>query len=80
MESPDTIYLGHLYVTRSSQNRGIGTAILRELKDKAPREGKTLTLDVMKNNRSRALYERLGFRVIEQTNHKLKMQWQDAAP
>jgi ribosomal protein S18 acetylase RimI-like enzyme len=78
VESADTIYLGQLYVTPSSQNRGIGTTILRELTDKARREGKTLTLDVMKNNRSRALYERLGFRVIGQSEHKLKMQWQDA--
>ncbi len=77
VESPDTIYLGQLYVTPSSQNRGIGTAILRELTDKARREGKTLTLDVMKNNRSRALYERLGFRVIGEAEHKLKMQYME---
>jgi ribosomal protein S18 acetylase RimI-like enzyme len=77
VETPNTIYLGQLYVTPSSQNRGIGTAILRELTDKARREGKTLTLDVMKNNRSRALYERLGFRGIGQSEYKLKMQWQD---
>jgi ribosomal protein S18 acetylase RimI-like enzyme len=43
------------------------------------REGKCLTLDVMKNNRSRLLYERLGFRVIGQSENKLKMQWQEAA-
>jgi ribosomal protein S18 acetylase RimI-like enzyme len=79
VELASTIYLGQLYVTPSSQNRGIGTAILRELTDKARREGKTLTLDVMKNNRSRALYERLGFQVIGQSEHKLKMQWHDAA-
>jgi ribosomal protein S18 acetylase RimI-like enzyme len=77
VETPNTIYLGQLYVTPSSQNRGIGTAILRELTDRARREGKTLTLDVMKNNRSRALYERLGFRGIGQSEYKLKMQWQD---
>jgi ribosomal protein S18 acetylase RimI-like enzyme len=79
VELPDTIYLGQLYVTPSSQNRGIGTAILRGLTDKARREGKILTLDVMKNNRSRALYERLGFQVIGQSEHKLKMQWHGAA-
>jgi ribosomal protein S18 acetylase RimI-like enzyme len=51
------------------EGQGIGTATLRKLKDKARRKDKTLTLNVMKNNRSRALYERLGFRVIGQTNH-----------
>ncbi len=79
VELPDTIYLGQLYVTPSLQNRGIGTAILRGLTAKAQREGKILTLEVMKNNRSRALYERLGFQVIGQSEHKLKMQWHDAA-
>jgi ribosomal protein S18 acetylase RimI-like enzyme len=79
VESPDAIYLGHLYLATLSQNGGIGTAILRELAEKASREDKSLTLDVMKNNRSRSLYERLGFRVIGQSEHKLKMQWQDSA-
>jgi ribosomal protein S18 acetylase RimI-like enzyme len=79
IESPDSIYLGQLYLTPSSQNRGIGTAILRGLIDVAQREGKCLTLDVTKNNRSRLLYERLGFRVVGQSEYKVKMQWQEAA-
>lgn len=79
IESPSTLYLGQLYLAPSSQNCGIGTAILRELIDKALASGKSLTLDVMKNNRSRVLYERLGFQVIAQSEHKLKMRWQDSA-
>ena len=80
IETPDTLYLGQLYVAPSLQNRGIGTAILRELTDKARRGGKSLALEVMKNNRSRLLYERLGFHVIGQSEHKLKMQWQEISP
>jgi ribosomal protein S18 acetylase RimI-like enzyme len=80
IESPDNLYLGQLYVAPSLQNRGIGTAILRELTDKARRGNKTLTLDVMKNNRSRLLYERLGFYVIGQSEYKLNMQWQQTSP
>ena len=80
IETPDTLYLGQLYVAPSLQNRGIGTAILRELTDKARRGRKSLTLDVMKNNRSRLLYERLGFHVIGQSEYKLKMQWQEILP
>ena len=79
IESPDTFYLGQLYIAPSFQNRGIGTAILRELTDKARRGSKTLTLDVMKNNRARLLYERLGFRVIGQSEYKLQMQWEEPA-
>jgi GNAT superfamily N-acetyltransferase len=54
IESRDTLYLGQLYVAPSSQNRGIGTAILHELTDRARQGGKTLTLDVMKRTIGRA--------------------------
>jgi len=37
-------------------------------------------LDVMKNNRSRLLYERLGFHIIGQSEYKLNMQWQQTSP
>jgi len=79
IESPDTLYLAQLYVASSLQNRGIGTAILRELTDKVRERRKTLTLEVMKNNRSRLLYERLGFQLIGQSEYKLKMQWKETA-
>jgi ribosomal protein S18 acetylase RimI-like enzyme len=79
IESPDTLHLAQLYVVPPLQNRGIGTAILCELTDKARERSKTLTLDVMKNNRSRLLYERVGFQVIGQSEHKLKLQWKEIA-
>jgi ribosomal protein S18 acetylase RimI-like enzyme len=79
IESPDSIYLGQLYLARSLQNRGIGTAILRQLWDTARHAGKALTLDVMKNNRARLLYERVGFRVTGESEYKLKMRWQENA-
>jgi ribosomal protein S18 acetylase RimI-like enzyme len=79
IDSPDALYLGQIYVAPPSQNCGIGTAILRELIDKARKGSKTITLDVMKNNRSRLLYERLGFQVIGQSDCKLKMQWKETA-
>ena len=74
-ESSDAIYLGQLYLAPELQNRGIGTAIVTELRDKARQAGKALTLDVMKNNRARFFYERLGFQVIGQSEYKLKMRW-----
>jgi ribosomal protein S18 acetylase RimI-like enzyme len=75
-ETPDEIYLGQLYVTPSMQSRGIGSAIIRQLCDRAHREGKALTLDVMKNNRARLFYERLGFRTIGTSQYKQKMRWE----
>jgi ribosomal protein S18 acetylase RimI-like enzyme len=78
-ESPDSIYLGQLYLTPALQNRGIGTAIMKELKDRATQAGKALTLDVLKNNRARSLYERLGFRMVGEPEYKLNMRWQESA-
>ena len=79
-ESPDSVYLGQLYLAASFQNCGVGTAIVRSLRDQARQAGKALTLDVMKNNRARTLYRRLGFQVIGESEYKLKMQWQENAP
>jgi ribosomal protein S18 acetylase RimI-like enzyme len=52
---------------------------LCELGDKATQAAKALTLDVMKNNRARSLYERLGFGVIGESKYKLKMRGQENA-
>lgn len=74
-ESPDRIYLGQIYILPAQQNRGVGTAILRQLGARARLHDKAFVLDVMKNNRARALYERLGFRVVGESKYKFKMQW-----
>lgn len=77
LESRKTIYLGQIYIHPDIRNHGIGTAIVQDLVDRAKRDGRTLTLDVMRNNRARGLYERLGFRVVGETEHKFEMQWRD---
>jgi ribosomal protein S18 acetylase RimI-like enzyme len=74
-ETPDEIYLGQLYLTPSWQGRGIGGTIVRDLSDRAQQSGKCFTLNVMKNNRARLLYQRLGFRVVATSEYKLTMQW-----
>ena len=77
-ETCEEIYLGQLYVMSSMQNRGIGTAIARQLCESASRKNKTLTLEVMKNNPARLLYERLGFDVVGSSKYKLKLRWQQS--
>ena len=76
-DTPSGIYLGQLYILPAMQNHRIGTAIVRQLCDRVRREGKTFTLEVMKNNRARVFYERLGFCVIGQSNYKLELRWQE---
>jgi ribosomal protein S18 acetylase RimI-like enzyme len=75
-ETDAEVYLGQLYVVPLMQNRGIGTAVVRQLCDRARREGKALRLEVMKNNRARFLYDRLGLGVVGSTEYKLSMRWQ----
>lgn len=43
------------------RGRGIGTQLLRNLIDKSGKEGLPLRLQVLKSNRARHLYQRLGF-------------------
>jgi len=74
-ETCDELYLGQLYVKSSMQNCGIGTAVVRQLCDRALREGRPLALNVMKNNRARVFYERLGFETIGSSEYKLNMRW-----
>jgi len=77
-ETAGDIYLAQLYIQTESQNQGIGTVIVRQLCDRARRQGKRFTLDIMINNAARSLYERLGFRAVGKSKYKIKMQWFDA--
>jgi ribosomal protein S18 acetylase RimI-like enzyme len=58
---------------------GIGTKLLGELQDEARAAGKTLTIHVERFNRALTLYQRLGFREIEDKGVYLLMRWQEAA-
>jgi len=66
-----TIFLGSLYVKPQMQCRGIGSEILRRLLDRAKREGKSVTLAVVKINPAVQFYERHGFRRTHEDQYKL---------
>ena len=78
LETRRDIHLGHLYLAPAQRNRGLGTKFLRWMGERATRKGKNLTLEVLKNNRARGLYERLGFRVIKTSPLKYTMQFNQA--
>ena len=73
------IHLGHLYLAPPARNRGLGTKFLRWMGERATRKEKNFTLEVLKNNRARGLYERLGFRIIETSPLKFTMQFNSGA-
>jgi ribosomal protein S18 acetylase RimI-like enzyme len=69
----DAIFIGQLYLEGRFQRRGIGSRVMRALIDEAMRESKAVTLGVVKINPARRLYERLGFSVTHEDQHKVYM-------
>lgn len=67
-------YIGRISITPELQNRGLGTELLNRLLDRARAQGaRAVELHVLELNRARALYERLGFRVVAEEPPKLRM-------
>lgn len=61
------------------RNRGVGTALMREVLDKAASEGVAVRIHVEKFNPALRLYQRLGFREIGDEDVYLFMEWTPAA-
>lgn len=55
------------------QGRGIGAALVRQVVTEARAAKATLTLSVLKVNPARALYERLGFQVEDESGNAYHM-------
>jgi ribosomal protein S18 acetylase RimI-like enzyme len=77
-ELPKEILVTDIFVAPEHQNGGIGTIILRDLISEARREGKSVSLSVMKNNPARRLYERVGFKVIGENEYKFFLRYETA--
>lgn len=56
------------------QHKGIGSALLKELQGEI-KTGESLRLAVLKTNRARGLYERVGFQIHEVGEIYLTMVW-----
>lgn len=74
-ETRHLVQLRHLYLLPERRNRGLGTAFLTWMKERAERKRKDLTLEVMTNNPARRLYERLGFKALSTADNKLTMRY-----
>lgn len=69
----DALFLSGIYILPAYQNKGLGTTLLRRLLAQARRSGRPVTLQVLKVNPARRLYERLGFAVFEETETHYQM-------
>jgi ribosomal protein S18 acetylase RimI-like enzyme len=72
--SDDEIFLKQIHIREKHRQRGIGTSLLRALVDHGAAERKVVRLGVVRTNRARSLYERLGFRVTHEDAYKLYME------
>jgi ribosomal protein S18 acetylase RimI-like enzyme len=57
------------------RRNGVGTKLLLQLQDEARTAGQSLTIHVEKFNPARSLYQRLGFRQIEDQGVYLYLEW-----
>lgn len=75
---PEEIRLIDLALLPERQARGIGSGVLRDLQDEARSCSRPLRIHVERYNRALRLYERLGFRVIEDRGVHLFLEWRDS--
>jgi ribosomal protein S18 acetylase RimI-like enzyme len=61
------VILANIRVTPAQQGQGLGTAIIANILEEARQANLAVRLRVLKVNPARGLYERLGFRVVEET-------------
>jgi GNAT superfamily N-acetyltransferase len=75
-----TITLGSLYVMPAMQGRGIGTRVLDLLLARAADQSKAMTLAVVKINPARYFYQKRGFRITHEDQHKFYMRADPRGP
>lgn len=62
------IDLRHIEILPAYQRRGLGTAIIRDIIAQAQQSKVPVTLMVLRINPAKRLYERLGFRTVEEVD------------
>ena len=70
----DCIRLVQLFIRPKHQNCGIGSTLIRQLLDQARAEGLPLRLRVLRVNPAFALYQRLGFKVVNEAPERFFME------
>ena len=66
-------HVHQIQILPACQGRGIGAAVLNALLTDAARERVSVSLSVLHGNPARRLYERLGFRVVSETDTSANM-------
>jgi GNAT superfamily N-acetyltransferase len=69
----DELFLAQMFVDRLFQRRGIGTEVMKRLIGEATDVNQTMRPNVVKINPAVRLYERLGFQILREDDHKFYM-------
>ncbi len=75
LRSEEAIHVIDIALLPEHRGAGIGTKLLKELQDEAKAAGKPLTIHVERFNPALRLYERLGFKQVEEKGVYLLMEW-----
>jgi GNAT superfamily N-acetyltransferase len=73
MTQDDELFVAQMFVDRPFQRRGVGTEVMKRLIGEAALINQAMRLNVVKINPAVWLYERLGFRVINEDDRKFYM-------
>ncbi len=71
----DHVYLSGVYLQADMRNQGLGARIVGDLQRAASESGRFVRLQVLRPNPARRLYERLGFRPVDETLTHTVMEW-----
>ncbi len=77
---PTELFLRTIEILPEYQNRGVGSAVIKAVLAQARAEAVPVSLQVLKVNPARQLYERLGFSVVGETTTHYLMQTVGLAP
>jgi ribosomal protein S18 acetylase RimI-like enzyme len=72
-DRPDHVFVGTIQLLPVFQRRGIGTALMRRVCERAAAKRQPVRLRVLHPNPARRLYERLGFVAVGQTATHIEM-------
>jgi ribosomal protein S18 acetylase RimI-like enzyme len=69
------LLLANVAIAPAHQSQGIGTAVIGAITAGARAQGRTVRLTVLKVNRARRLYERLGFVIVSESEADYAMEF-----